>query len=759
MAEVYGAGQEAWHHWSATLGLTEHLLPVVANPGAAISPDSNMKALGKTPSRYNYRGEVSGFHKWTEHRALAREVGKWELEPDYGICVQSRPGGLQAFDIDVPRVKASRAIVEALENALPVYNWSIRRTREGTGKLLLPFRYEAGPLPKAVLHVEGGMIEVLGDGQQWIADSSYLTAGSSSTGMVAQGRYMWPAGRPQRLADLPLLDEADLAEIRATLEVLFGTSEWKIARLKREGKLVDTSPRPGGDPVSNWLLENWEVREDGREGELFIRCPFDAEHTSDSGPTETVYYPSGTGGYERGHFKCLHAHCMSRSDDDYLQALGYSIADDFPIVEEPEPGTEVAKVKPEARYLVDKQGRKENRAYNHELFLRSDASPFKIAWDDFTANVIRAPSSDPEGEERWKLFADEHYSHIVRQMDRNGFVPQAPSAVRPAVHSFAMDHAVDSAVEWIRRLPAWDGVARVERFWVTYAKAQDSAYIRAVGRYSWTAQVGRALDPGCQVDMVPILVSEQGKRKTSLIAAIAPSRQWFTEINLLERDDDTSRKMRGKLVAELGELRGMHARDVEDVKAFITRREEEWVPKYQEFARSFKRRFVFYGTTNKEEFLGDPTGERRWLPFRVGEDDQLDVEGVERDRDQLWAEAIHRWREHGVEWQDAERLAQAEHGHFKEQDPWTPVVVDWLLEVGALDDPERAPVDMPYEWGTNEVLVGALGKRTADLGHGLQIRVGAILTALGCWKKRVRGKGNMYRAFREKLVEDDDLFQ
>src|SRR5690606_3366906 len=159
----------------------------------------------------------------------------------------------------------------------------------------------------------------------------------------------------------------------------------------------------------------------------------------------------------------------------------------------------------DVRYIVDKQGRKENRAYNHAVFLSSDDCPVKIRWDNFTANIIKAPSGDREGEERWTLFSDEHYSHIVRQMDRHGFGPQSPSAIRPAVHSHAMLQSVDSAMIWAERLPEWDGVERVERFWVTYAGVADTAYARAVGRYSWTAQAGRLLDPGCQVDMTPIL--------------------------------------------------------------------------------------------------------------------------------------------------------------------------------------------------------------------------------------------------------------
>lgn len=406
--------------------------------------------------------------------------------------------------------------------------------------------------------------------------------------------------------------------------------------------------------------------------------------------------------------------------------------------------------KPAARFITDKQGRKEARQYNHELFLRDvDAVGLEIAWDDFTAQIVWRKA----GKTAWRPFGDEHYAAIVLQMDRNGFVVQQPSTVRPAVYAHAIKHRVDLLADWVEQLPAWDGVERVERFWIDYAGAADTPYIRAVGAYSWTAQAGRALDPGCQADMVPILVSKQGTRKTSLVRAIAPAEEQFVEINLMDRDDDTTRKMRGKTVVELGELRGMHTRAKEDIKAFITRRVEEWVPKYQEFAKQFKRRFVFYGTTNRDDFLADETGERRYLPFEVGDDMQLDVEGVERDREQLWAEAVAMWREGGIRWQDAERLAAGEHERFKETDAWTPMVRRWLLE----DDPLSggAPVNRPYAWGTQDVLVGAVGLTAKQIGRGEQIRVGAVLKELGCARKKVRGLGWVYSAERGAL---DDIF-
>lgn len=743
-----GATLEQWHHWSLTLGLAEHLLPVVANPDATISPDSNMKALGKTPSRYNYKGDVSGFAKWTDHRATLKEIGKWELERDYGICIQSRQGGLQAIDIDIPGIKRAAKIVAQIENHFPHLRW-FKRSRQNTGKVLLPFICDE-PITKRVLTVDGGIIEVLGEGQQWIADSSYVKDGK------VDGRYEWPMGRPMTLDEVPHLTLAQLDDICGTLELFHDVGDgWSIARERRTG-LGEYKGPPRDDEIGAWLIANWDVTGDKGDGTLFVRCPWIEGHSSDSGPSETQYAPPDER-FEKGHFKCLHASCQQRTDADFLEAMGWSPdlsdAPDLPEVAEPEKGKEIERVEP--RYITDNKGRKEARQYNHELFLRDvDAVGLDIAWDDFTAQIVWRRA----GGDGWRVFGDEHYSAIVRAMDRNGFVVQAPSSIRAAVYAHAVNHRVDTLADWVNGLPKWDGVERVERFWVDYAGAADRPYIRAVGRYAWTAQAGRALEPGCQADMVPILVSKQGTRKTSLVRAIAPGEEQFVEINLMDRDDDTTRKMRGKTVVELGELRGMHSRAKEDIKAFITRRTEEWVPKYQEFAKQFKRRFLFYGTTNRDDFLADETGERRYLPFEVGEDVQLDVEGVERDRLQLWAEAVAMWRAEGIAWREAERLAAGEHDRFKEEDAWTPNVRRWLLE----DDPLTggAPVDRPYGWGTEDALVGALGMPAKQIGRGDQTRMGAVLKALGCWHRRVRGKGKVYRAFREELETggDDDLF-
>lgn len=725
MQDDFGATQDAWHHWAVTLGLCEDLLPVVANPGAEVSKDSKMQALGKTPSKYNFKGKVVGIPKWTEHRASAADVQQWARQPDYGICLQTRR--VRAIDVDVEDARKAAKVRRLIEREWPLYFLPERR-REGTGKTLFLFRMET-PLEKRVIKADGGMIEILADGQQCVVDSTYLKNGE------AAGRYEWLGGAP---LDIPVVSRDEFDHLWAALVEAFATEPPLIARAKR--KPVGLSPRVTDDPVGRWLSENWEVRDEGRNGELYIQCPFEDEHSSYSGPTETVYFAPGTGGYERGHFKCLHAHCAGRDDGDFLLRLGYHAAG-FPQLpaevgpEEMPDGPAVEEDEDGPKFITDRNGRKEVNTYNFVLFLQTpELCGRRIAWDEFTAQLVWHPLGKTG---QWRVWRDTDYASMAIQMDRNGFKTFQPSALRPAVYRVAESRSVDLAIEWANRLPAWDGVKRMERFLPDYLHAADTPYTRAVGRYIWTAQAGRLMDPGCQADMAPVLVGKQDRRKSSIVQALAPAPDMFVDLDLSHRDDDTSRKLRGVLVAELGELRGLRGRDLEDVKAFVTRRIEKWVPKYQEFSTMFKRRCILYGTTNAEEgFLNDTTGERRWLPFEVcidGIGRYCEVEKLIEDREQLWAEGIAYWLENGIAYQDAERMARAEHGKFKMQDPWTPIVAEWLIHGSGLTDP---PVDRPFEWGTREVLIEAIGKRPGQMTTADQMRAGAVLMALGATKRR-----------------------
>jgi predicted P-loop ATPase len=356
-----------------------------------------------------------------------------------------------------------------------------------------------------------------------------------------------------------------------------------------------------------------------------------------------------------------------------------------------------------------------------------------LAYDTFKDELIWAANHCDRDHAQWRLFRDADYALIRQQLELRGFKPMGHEMMKLAILTVAEDHEIDTAQEWLKRL-AWDGRSRVAEFTLRGWGWADTPYSRAVGRYTWSALAGRVLQPGIQADMAPILVGPQGAGKTTAIMAMAPDAEFYASIKLDDHDADTSRLLRGTLVAELEELRGLNSRAVEEIKAWITKRHEKWVPKYREFATTFGRRNLFFGTTNEDEFLADPTGERRWLPGKCG---HLDTSWIVANRDQLWAEGMSMFLLDGIDWEQAETLARLEHEQFKVSDGWTPYVARWLHDES---DVRGKPIEWPHIH-THEALSGALGMAPGAINKGQEMRMGKVLRALGFERGKVKLPG------------------
>ena len=190
-ATVWGASTSDWDHFDLVLGLGADLLPVVSNPTAQISAQSKIKDIGKTPSRYNKAGKAVGITDWTAKQASFQEITLWASKPDYGICLQTRE--VRAFDIDVPDPQASKALVDFISNFL--MRQLPMRQRSNSGKTLLAFRL-SGEIAKRTIPVQGGVIEFLGTGNQFVA------IGTHPSGV----HYDWAGGLPYEIPEISLVE-------------------------------------------------------------------------------------------------------------------------------------------------------------------------------------------------------------------------------------------------------------------------------------------------------------------------------------------------------------------------------------------------------------------------------------------------------------------------------------------------------------------------------------------------------------------------
>lgn len=378
------------------------------------------------------------------------------------------------------------------------------------------------------------------------------------------------------------------------------------------------------------------------------------------------------------------------------------------------------------------------------------AAPWVIGWylgfDQFRDGLMW--TLDKSRLDGWRPFGDSDYVTLRRRLEREiGFKPIGRELMRDAVLHVAELHQFDSAQLWLGSL-RWDGVPRIGNFLHTHFGAEDTPYTRAVSVYWWTAMAGRVCQPGIQADMAPVLISVQGRRKSTGLSALVPD-GYFAEIDLSLSDGDLARMLRGKLLVELPEMKGLGGRGMEHTKALFTRKREEWVPKYREFATQYLRRAVLCGTTNVDEFLVDDTGNRRMLPVRIS---LGDLKAIVRDRWQLWAEAHEQFLASGIAWEDAHTLAEAVHPEHMETDAWQETISEWLDGFDLGDEDERISRSAkPLRMST--IMSEALGIRTGDSTRVKELRVGRILRTLGYERSVTRFFGPLAKAWMKKDTE------
>jgi hypothetical protein len=232
------------------------------------------------------------------------------------------------------------------------------------------------------------------------------------------------------------------------------------------------------------------------------------------------------------------------------------------------------------------------------------------------------------------------------------------AVVREQMGLVARKNPYNPVKEYLETL-AWDGVPRCDTWLESYCGAvvvddegQDiSHHVRRIAGRWMISTVARALDPGCQVDTVLVLEGPQGAGKSSAFRMLAG--EWFCDTQLVIGDKDSRMLAASNWIIELAELASFKRTETEQQKAFFTAREDKFRPPYGTDVESFKRRCVFVGTTNDASYLVDNTGHRRFWPVTITEIDRV---GLKAAKDQLWAEAVARYKAGERWWLEADEL-------------------------------------------------------------------------------------------------------
>lgn len=291
-----------------------------------------------------------------------------------------------------------------------------------------------------------------------------------------------------------------------------------------------------------------------------------------------------------------------------------------------------------------------------------------------------------------------------------------------ALQHHALHNKYDPVSEFLGKLPAWDGKPRLSRLLLDYAQAQGAEdWVQIVTRKFFIAAIARALRPGCQVDNTLVLQGEQGGGKTSFVRVMGAGFHVETSLDL--HNKDAVMTSAGNWLVELGELASLRKSDVESVRNFLTRKEDQIRLPYGRVVKTMPRRCVFIGTTNARQPLSDPEGNRRFWVVSVG---TINTDGLEGIRDQVWAEAKVAF-EAGEQWwltqSEAER-AKSEASVYEAEDVTETEIMLWLesqkvwpKSISALDVARKVLNRIPGSIPPHEV--AAINRTFYKLGWAL----------------------------------------
>ena len=378
--------------------------------------------------------------------------------------------------------------------------------------------------------------------------------------------------------------------------------------------------------------------------------------------------------------------------------------------------------------IVDEEGRIRPLLANLILILRKGPEwKDVLLYDEFAARAVIRKRPPLEGAVSNAAWTD-HYEALTRTWFQNRGINPTIGDVGRAVQAAAKHNSFHPLQDRLEAL-VWDGTPRLETWPQEFLRAEDTPYVRAVASRFLISAVARIYQPGCQADHMLVLEGPQGRLKSTLLRTLALRDEWFADRLSNVATKDASIETAGVWLIEISELEGLIGVAPSAQKAFISRRHDRYRPPHGKHTISRPRQCVFVGSINPPgdgRYLRDPTGARRFWPIVcVG---RIDIAGFARVRDQLWAEAVFRYKAGAPWWLETEALealATAEQEKRYAADPWEEPIREWLGD--------RSDVII---W---DVLQHALDlDRKQQEMQSNQKRVVNILTRLGFTQRRLR---------------------
>ena len=310
----------------------------------------------------------------------------------------------------------------------------------------------------------------------------------------------------------------------------------------------------------------------------------------------------------------------------------------------------------------------------------------------------------------------------------------------PAYHPFRF---------YLEHLPPWteeqgDNIMELSLS-VNVKGDSDEQFLFAEYLKKWlVAMVASWMDDRVVNNVMLVLIGPQGAYKTTWFAHLLPPqlREYFytkTNSGMVSKDDLLTLSQYGLMCWE--ELDSMQLKELNKLKAAMT------MPSINEraaYARHHENRphlASFCGTGNNVQFLSDPTGTRRWLPFEVENIDSpmsspFNYEGIYSQAYALYRQGFRYWFDRN------EILRLSQHNQqFETARSEHELIDEYFRQPVGIEGGEYLPASVILQ------LVG--GTNMKDINA---TKLGRALTAMGFESKMTRGI-RRYRVVRRSTSE------
>jgi hypothetical protein len=297
-----------------------------------------------------------------------------------------------------------------------------------------------------------------------------------------------------------------------------------------------------------------------------------------------------------------------------------------------------------------------------------------------------------------------------------------------AVQLVAARNRRNSVQDWLRSL-TWDGVERIDVWTSDFLGTPNTIYEQAVGRNWLLGMVARAMQPGCEVHHMPVLEGSEGAGKSRAIKILGSP--WHRAITSAFGGKEFQEKIQGVWLVEIPDLSGFSRKEHGEIISFISTPEDAFRVAYGRHAQDYPRTAMFAATSNTSDYLKDWRGIRRFLPLKCGE---INLEALQATRDQLFAEAMHKFST-GSSWHELPLTeARAEQRAREEIDIW-------LEDVAAY-------VEARAEVSLQDVARYCLNIETARQTQQDSNRIAKCLRHLGFYVVPVKKNGRTVKVYR-----------